>query len=176
MDFQALLTLTELTKKKKISKYLLLCSTISKPVVIIQKQISPIIMIWNRSQDNKQTKLTLFGLFFSTTPSRSASTSRDISATEPRQHEACLFLQSHQHEAVYSYSTDTVYISIIHKHRRSPCLKMKTSETYRQLLDAAQRPPATQFSLHSTSQIAETDQKKTSISWIIATIIVVFFD
>ncbi len=58
------------------------------------------------------------------------------------------------------YSTDTVYISIIHKHRRSPCLKMKTSETYRQLLDAARRLPATRFSLHSTSQIAETDQKK----------------
>ncbi len=149
MDFQALLTLIEQTKKKTprhFSKYLLLCSTISKPVVINRKQISPIIMIWNRSQDNKQTKLTLFGLFFSTMPSRSASTSRDISATEPRQHEACLFLQSHQHEAVYSYSTDTVYISIIHKHRRSPCLKIKPSETYRQLLDAAQRPQRLVFS------------------------------
>lgn len=176
MDFQTLLTLIELTKKKTP----LLFSTISKPVVISQKQISPIMMIQNRSQDNKQTKLTLFGLFFSTMPSRSASTSRDISATEPRQHEACLFLQSHQHEAVYSYSTDTVYISIIHQHRRSPCLKMKTSETYRQLLDAARRPPATRFSLHSTSQIAETDQKKNKhkLNYCdnYCAIIVVFFD
>ncbi len=159
MGFQTLLTLIELTKKKPprhFSKYLLLCSTISKTVTISQKQISPIMMI-ARQQANKAH---LVGIVF---------LNNAISVSIYVQRYLCKRTEttwgSHQHEAVYSYSTDTVYISIIHKHRRSPCLKMNTSETYQQLLDVARRPPATRFSLHSTSQKAETDQKKNKLNY-----------
>ncbi len=110
MGFQTLLTLIELTKKKTprhFSKYLLLCSNISKTVTISQTQISSIMMI-ARQQANKAH---LVGIVF---------LNNAISVSIYIQRYLCKRTEttwgSHQHEAVYSYSTDTVYI--IHKHRR----------------------------------------------------------